>query len=500
MRNARWAIPLLIGIVAFLIRFLAVQASGGLHALLGYDEGVYFGGSTAFVDGLMPYRDFVLVHPPGLLLLLSPFAKLGSLTSNPTGWAFARIFIMAIGAVNAVLVYTVARRVNLTAGIVAGGLYALWSPAIHVERTTMLESIVLLALLVALAALPTARVGIALAILAGAFLGLGTSVKLWGLIPLLVILGWLLISRAWRTAAVVAGAALAVFAVIVMPFAVIARQRMWDLIVLGQLQRGGGGTARDARLIRMGNVDLSFITHHRSLGVFATVVVLILAVSALVLAWRGAPRSRLWVVLLIVQSGVLLAVPVYFDGYSSFIAPALMLVVGTACSIVLIRAHKNVGLVRIVMQVGIFGLVGLSALLGIYRSVIHGERNPATPAAIAAAADVVASAQCVASDSPGLLLLTNTLSHDIARRCAVLIDVDGTIYSIDRGRNPNHLDGIPRRLASTQYQNILTEYFAQADAVMLHRIDADGLTPSSLATVTARPLLLHRRLMDVYGR
>ena len=500
MRSRDFWILIGIGLVAFVMRFLAVRASGGLHALLGYDEGVYFGGATAMVDGLMPYRDFVLVHPPGLLLLLSPFAKIGALTSDSTGWALARLFIMLLGSVNAVLVYVVARRVSLTAAIVAGGLYALWTPAIHVERTTMLESVVLLALLVALVALPKPRVGIVSAVVAGTFLGLGTSVKLWGLVPLVVIIAWLLISRAWRTSAIVSASAAAVLVAAVAPFAAIAPQRMWDLIILGQLQRGGGGTGRAGRVVRMFNVDISAITHHHVLGAVATVVVLAITGFAIVLAWRGAVQARLWVVLLLVQGTVLMVVPVYFDGYSSFVAPALLLILGTATSIALAYAADASRTPRLILRAAVLALVIGASLMGIYRSAIHGAVNPTSPSAIAAAAVIVAPKHCVAADSPGLLLLTNTLSRNISRGCNVLIDVDGTIYGIAHGRNPQRLDSIPRRLASAEYQQILNDYFLQADATIIHRLGSDGLTVESLAALHQRPLILNRRDLTVFGR
>lgn len=495
----RWALPLGIAVLAFVARFLDVRSSGGLHALLGYDEGVYFSGSTALVNGLVPYRDFVLVHPPGLLLLLSPFARIGSLTTDPTGWALARLFIMIIGGVNAALVVIVARRVTLTAAVVAGGLYALWSPAVHVERTTMLESFVLLGLLVALVALPRPAAHPTAAIVAGAFLGLGASVKLWGLVPLVVIVGWLVVNRAWRTFAIVAGTAAAVLALVVLPFAWLAPKRMWDMVVLGQLQRSDGGTARAARLVRMSNLDLPSITRSHALGAVVTVLLAVLLLSVIIVAWRGEPRSRLWVALLLVQGAVLMVVPVYFDGYSSFIAPALMLVTGTAAGVVLRRARAAPRANAVGARIIVWGLVVSACGLGIYRSDIRGEPNPTSPSAVTAAESAVRPAQCVASDSPGLLLLTDTLTRDIARGCPVLIDVDGTIYSIDEGRNSEHLNGVPRRLASPAYQQILTDYFAAADAVIIHRTGSDGLTPTSLSTLSRRTVLLTRRDLTVYG-
>ncbi len=43
----------------------------GLHGYNGdgYDDGVYLGAAIRFVNGVLPYRDFALLHPPGIVLL-----------------------------------------------------------------------------------------------------------------------------------------------------------------------------------------------------------------------------------------------------------------------------------------------------------------------------------------------------------------------------------------------------------------------------------------------
>ncbi|MDQ1483510.1 MAG: hypothetical protein QOF35_1586, partial [Actinomycetota bacterium] len=79
-----------IAILAFGWRLWSVLRGGGLNAIQGYDDGVYYTGADALVSGRMPYRDFVLLHPPGILLVLAPFAALGHLLSDPTGFALAR--------------------------------------------------------------------------------------------------------------------------------------------------------------------------------------------------------------------------------------------------------------------------------------------------------------------------------------------------------------------------------------------------------------------------
>ena len=42
---------LLILVLAFLVRLVPVLAGGGLTGLLGYDDGVYFGGAIALEQG-----------------------------------------------------------------------------------------------------------------------------------------------------------------------------------------------------------------------------------------------------------------------------------------------------------------------------------------------------------------------------------------------------------------------------------------------------------------
>ena len=46
----------------------------GYHYSTGnpYDDGVYLGAALHLVNGVLPYRDFVLLHPPGITLLMTP--------------------------------------------------------------------------------------------------------------------------------------------------------------------------------------------------------------------------------------------------------------------------------------------------------------------------------------------------------------------------------------------------------------------------------------------
>jgi hypothetical protein len=489
-------IPAVIGIVAFFARLLSLARMGGFRHLMGYDEGVYFGAATGLVHGLMPYRDFVFVHPPGILALLSPFATLSSFTSDTTGWTAARLAIMGVGAANAILVYLIARRVSLVAALVAGGLYAVWSPAVWVERTTMLEAFVLLGTLMALWAIRDPDETTRRLILGGAFLGLASSVKLWGLVPLVVIIVWLLISRAWKSAAWVAGAAAVTMLVIVGPFFALAPHRMFEITILGQINREGGGTSRLGRVGRMLNIDIHQLVVHPRLMQVAAVAAALVILVAVVACWRSLPLTRLWSSLLVVQGLVLMSTPVYFKGYSSFIAPALLLVVGSGAALMWHRLTQRSHVPRALGVGALTILLLIATVVSIERSDV---KESLDHAAIAAAQPFVKDARCVGSDSAGVLVLSDVLTRNLDNGCLSVFDFNGTIYSVDGGGNPGSLSAKERRLTSVEYQRLLQDYIHANDVMLLHRGKSDGLSPETRAILKARPLLMNLRGLKAYG-
>ena len=74
-------------VLAFAARLWPVLHGGGLFGLAGYDDGVYESAADAVVSGRLPYRDFLLLHPPGLIYLLAPFALLGRVIGDADAWA-----------------------------------------------------------------------------------------------------------------------------------------------------------------------------------------------------------------------------------------------------------------------------------------------------------------------------------------------------------------------------------------------------------------------------
>ena len=76
--------------VAFTARLLPVVRGGGLTGIIDYDDGVHFAAAIGLVHGQLPYRDFLLLHPPGIVLVLSPFAGLALVIGEPMAFGGAR--------------------------------------------------------------------------------------------------------------------------------------------------------------------------------------------------------------------------------------------------------------------------------------------------------------------------------------------------------------------------------------------------------------------------
>jgi alpha-1,2-mannosyltransferase len=58
-------------------------------------------------NGRMPYRDFLLLHPPGIPLALQPFAALGAVTGDPLAMESARVAFMLLGAGSSLLIHRI---------------------------------------------------------------------------------------------------------------------------------------------------------------------------------------------------------------------------------------------------------------------------------------------------------------------------------------------------------------------------------------------------------
>ncbi|WP_158590148.1 glycosyltransferase 87 family protein [Amnibacterium setariae] len=446
------ALVLAVGGVAFAARLSIMVRGGGISGLGAYDDGVYYAAADALVHGRLPYRDFLFLQPPLIAVVTAPFAWLGTLVGDPTGFKIARLAYMLLGACNAVLVAGVLRRWGWTAALVGGFGYAVFHPAIYSERSVLLEPLGTCAVLVATLLLEHAERHPRLALLAGVAAGLGVGAKIWYLVPALVLI--LMAHR--RRLRYLLGLALGGCAIF-LPFFLPAPARMWQQVVLNQLGRGGApGTPGARRRV------FDLLGAERTAGIPTTAFAIGLGVVALVavvvvLRTRGA---RTFAVLLVATSAVLLAAPSWFSHYEALTAPPLALCIGVATGRLAALVPGPVAKTALVVVV-------VACVLG---TNLKNDLTPygrRIPPGLDRAAAVVPG--CITGDDPGTLISMDVLSRNLRDpSCTVWPDVTGWTYDPrDFARAPDG-EVLDRKL-NTRWQRDLVAFMTSGDAAIRTR-------------------------------
>jgi alpha-1,2-mannosyltransferase len=462
--------------LALLARLGVVVASGGFGGDYGYDAGVYYAAGDALIHGRLPYRDFVLLHPPGLMLALAPFAWLGRVTTDHAGFVAASVAFSALGAVNAVLVVRVARRMGVASwpALFGGGFYALWYGAIRAEYLPRLEPLgnflLLVALLALLAAAGSGRGWLAVA--GGFCLGAAASVKIWWAAPVLLVLAWQFVGdRRWPRVVLPAAGAAGALALINGPFWLLSRGQLWQMVVVQQLGRTRDQNSAPSRLVQL--TGLNYLALPRPAELAFLVIVAGVALAVCWLAWHTT-GARLAVLLVLLQGAVLVAAPSWFSFYTDYAAPAAALTLGAGIGALSARraASRHIWWDR-------YGWLPVAvAAVETVLLVITGRSNVVAPFPRASLARAVTSTPCLMSDSAMALIQLNALSPGLAHGCQNWVDVTGKTYGPDKARSPT----IPRR-ANAKWQDDVRTYLLSGDAVILVRVDGTGLSRATLAAI-----------------
>ena len=479
--------------VAFLGRFLRIQGLDGLVSIRGYDDGVYFAAALNLIHGRLPYADFLYLQPPGGFLALAPAAGLAPVLGDRTALVLARLGVMALGAVNTALVVAVARRWGPLAALTGGLLYAIAPIASAAEYVTLLEPFGTFALLAGVlllerAARSTTPRGRAwLAVVAGAVLAWMPLAKIWGVVPLAIVVLWALVRFGWRDAVRVAGGATAMLVAAVAPFAVPARSAMLHQVVLDQLGRSrmpGSVLGRLQDVLGTSDSGLGRLASGPG-GAFVAGAATVLVVAALVAsglsAWR-ARRGRVWVVLAAAQVVVLAAAPSYFPHYSAFAAPSLVVVVAAGVSTLRRPASR-----RVVAVAGVaLGVVGSVTALAL---VTVGPFRPRPGGAFPESqVSALLPAGCVVADAPMPLILLDRYSAEITAGCDVPVDPSGQTYFVGaydaRGRAIPRIDNII-------WQGDATAYLRSGAATLLSRPQGNQFTPETVTAIEDGRVVRH---------
>lgn len=433
---------LVVAIVALAVRLVPLLPTG-LRGRLGYDEGVHLAGAQELLAGSLPYVDFTFLHPPGVLVLMLPFALVGQVVGADVALVAARLTVMGVAAVNAVLVAHLLRGHGRAAALVGGGAYALWGAAALAERAVLLEPLLNLGLLVSLVLL-AGQPSHWRAVLAGAVLGLTCSVKVWPALLAATVLAVLLLvdrarARPWAAGVLLGGLAWSV------PTLAMGRGAAVEQVLDTQAARERRVDLLDRLVTLDGASGLDQVPWTVPLELRAGLVVLVVTVL-LVVGLRL--RLVLWTAVCVVALvEVLVLAPSYYRHYAAYTAPGLALLAG-AVSGRLLRGRTAVAAPRAP------ALVALAALAVTFVVGATAERElPRLPLTQMAA---LASAHpCVWSNDATVLLLADVRTR--REDCRQIVDGMGTGLRLGaRERNRQALADLRRSDAAI----VLSERFA----------------------------------------
>lgn len=463
-----------LALLAFLFRLIPVLLTGGLTGIIDYDDGVYMGTALALVRGDIVYRDFYMLHPPGIVYILTPFAALSWFASDATAFGAARLGFMVLGALNTFLVGLIASRFGRTAALAAAALWAVWLVVAKVERSTWLiapqNTLVLLALFLLAPSLPgpgAVPISWRRAALVGVLIGCSGTIQIWGIVTAGVFFVYLLLRTlrqpgGWlRPVLAYSIAGFATVATLFLPFFLAAGEKMIRIVIFDQIGRASGGVGLLGRIRVLEGLPNAVVSR-LGLGFLPPAIFAVVIVAVLLLAWRR-PGARLWVGLLLAQTLLLLITPSFFGHYSAWIGPAAVLTIAMVVTTLLewagARARLATG-IRVVYAAGLAGYLFITLAPNLVGYAIASHRFD--PAAIVAA---TRNARCPTSDSPTLLILTGTLRRLLDDNCPLLVSPSGVSYDTD-----NDLRGSQRRRPNQpEYQAVMQSYFGSSDAAMFMR-------------------------------
>ncbi len=341
-----WALTAGLAISAGVARAVPLLFPNGVLTTTNYDEGVYLAAAGLFSEGKLPYRDFVFLHPPGVLLLTLPVTILvPAVLEWDQVLTILRWAGVLVGVSNVLLLVAVTRQWRgWAAGLTAGALYAGYGPAAAVERHLLLEPwLVLLILLGARLWLGRddgprlARMGAA-----GALLAVAGLVKITGGLVLLAALATPRGRSAFRDRGWLLGAAAITAVLVLVPFGWLAGPgRLWSQVVTAQLKRPGGdvegGSVVDLvdRLVEAGRLGVLSAGAVPGYAVLLGWVVLAAAAGR---AWLAGGRDgRFWVIATVVLLAPPLLAPDWYVQYPVPGVAAACVLLGAAAGEVLER-------------------------------------------------------------------------------------------------------------------------------------------------------------------
>ncbi len=434
-------------LIGLLLRIYQLTRPGFLLSVNEYDDGPYFGSAVRLVHGALPYRDFLIVQPPGITLLMIPAALLSKVTGTAWGMAIGRILTALAGTASVALAGMLVRHRGVLATVIVCGIMAVYPDGIQATKTVLVEPwLVLFCLIGALAVFDgdhfttrTRRL-----VWGGVAFGFGGAVEPWAIFPVIIIA---VLALRWpRRLAAYAGGVAAGFLVPVLPFAALAPKKFYEATIIAQIgpRAGASRTSFWERIQDLtGLADVTRPTHLIILGA-AVLIAAVVGASlglAFLLTWRLPPTLDLFAVgtAVFVLIGFLWPDQFHYH-FAAFYAPWLALAIALPLA-ALVRDLRVIsggdGRRAPALQWGAAGLAGVVILvMAVIQFNWESYNTPHLPLSVVQSAErLIPPGSCLLADEVSFSVMTNRLVSDVPG-CSLLLDATGTNYALSNGRDP----------------------------------------------------------------
>jgi alpha-1,2-mannosyltransferase len=438
------------------LRVFQLARPGYLTGFTQYDDGVYIGNALRLVDGVIPYRDFAMVQPPGSMLLMVPAALVGKAFGSVSAIALARLLTVGADTANVVLVGLLVRhRGPLAAGVASGG-YAVYPAALNASQSLFLEPWLNLFCLLGAVLLfdgdQIAGLGDSggrkwltrRALWAGVCFGFAAAVKIWAAAPALV--AWALCLRARRGRLSFAGGFVAGLAVPCLPFEILAPGGFGQTVFVSELvQATHGRVGASPRVADItGIIGLSSVSANPRIwqGVTAAAIMLLLVVTAWLRAGRAGSRATAldWFALVttVVVTGMLFTPSEWYVHYAAFVGPFLMVLLGLSAARLFTtrqpsRDEPHTTRSRIPVVTAAAAVTALAiAAMGAADGYAVTRLYPAT--SLQRASALIPPGACVLTDTASATIAIDRFSAR-SPGCPAVVDAVGTLIATTHGQD-----------------------------------------------------------------
>jgi len=457
-------------LLALGLRLFYLTRPGYLLGVTEYDDGSYFGSAVRLVHGMLPYRDFVFVQPPGITLLMTPVALLARVTGTDWGLAVARIATMLVGAAGVALAGLLVRHRGVLAALIACGVVAIYPDSVASAHTLLVEPwLVLFCLAGAVAVFDGDRItgSSRRLIWGGVAFGFAGVIEAWAIIPVLVIV---LLGLRWpRRMAFYAGGVAAGFVIPVLPFAALAPRMFYKSVIVAQV----GGRVNAARMplwYRLremsGFANDPGVRHLYILAVIAgTIAFVIVACVLASLLTRRLPPALEWFAYLTTAAvvGIFLWPAQFHYHFSGFLAPFIGLSIALPAARLVAAVQSRAagagaeadadagagaegspagraraegsGAGQLLSWCAVALAVALIAAGTWSQATFESKLYPSAPVAMMAAGErIIPPGACVLADNSAYTLVANRFLSNVPG-CPVIDDGTGANYALSNGRS-----------------------------------------------------------------